>query len=78
MDLSKEALMLQDVNIHRRQFIVMASAAAIMAVSAVPFAHGDEPATPVTNWKPLLIDPDGQALRLVDGWVVEAGDDDVR
>jgi hypothetical protein len=70
--------MLQDVNIHRRHFIVVASASAFMAVSAIPFAHGDEPDEPATVWKPLLIDPDGRALRLVDGWVVEAGHDDVR
>jgi hypothetical protein len=77
MDLSTEVPMLQDVNIHRRRFIVVASAAAIVAVSAVPFAHSEEAAAPATTWKPLLIDPDGRELRLVDGWVVEAGDDDV-
>jgi hypothetical protein len=69
--------MLQNVNIHRRHFIVAAGAAALVSVCAVPFAHGDEPAAPANNWKPLLIDPDGRVLRLVDGWVVEAGDDDV-
>jgi hypothetical protein len=78
MDLPKEVLMLLDVNIHRRHFMVVASAAALVAVSAVPFAHGDTPAAPTTVWKPLLIDPDGRALRLINGWVVEAGDDDVR